>query len=127
MMERSRIVAWLLVLMVAIPVPAGAQQPPPPPPAGAPPGGGGAAVFTSEQLEQLVAPIALYPDPLLAQILMASTYPLEVAQAARFSKANSKLQGTQLDEKLKDQTWDDSVKSLCSFPQVLELMDQKLD
>jgi len=127
MMERSRIVAWLLVLMVAAPVPAGAQQPPPAPPAGAPPGGGGAAVFTSEQLEQLAAPIALYPDPLLAQILMASTYPLEVAQAARFSKNNPKLQGTQLDEKLKDQTWDDSVKSLCSFPQVLELMDQKLD
>jgi hypothetical protein len=133
MMERSKLVAWLLVLLVAAPAPVVAprplfaQQPAAAPLPGAPPQGAGGAVFTAEQLEQLTAPIALYPDPLLAQILMASTYPLEVAQAARFMKGNPKIQGAQLDEKLKDQTWDDSVKSLCSFPQVLELMDQKLD
>ena len=58
---------------------------------------------------------------------MASTYPLEVVQAARFVKDNPNLKGDQLDETLKDQTWDDSVKSLVSFPQVLTLMDGKLD
>jgi hypothetical protein len=58
---------------------------------------------------------------------MASTYPLEVVQAARFVKDNPNLKGDQLDEKLKDQTWDDSVKSLVAFPQVLALMDQKVD
>ena len=75
----------------------------------------------------MAAPIALYPDPLLAQVLMASTYPLEIVQAARFVKDNPNLKGDQLDEKLKDQTWDDSVKSLVVFPQVLALMDEKLD
>jgi hypothetical protein len=84
-------------------------------------------VFTPEQLEQVAAPIALYPDSLLAQILMASTYPLEVVQAARFVKDNPNLKGDQLNEKLKEQTWDDSVKSLVAFPQVLTLMDQKLE
>ena len=75
----------------------------------------------------MAAPVALYPDSLLAQVLMASTYPLEIVQAARFVKDNPNLKGDQLDEKLKDQTWDDSVKSLVVFPQVLALMDQKLD
>ena len=56
-------------------------------------GGGGSKAFKPEELEQIVAPIALYPDPLLAQILMASTYPLEIVQAARFVKANPKLKG----------------------------------
>jgi hypothetical protein len=74
-----------------------------------------------------VAPIALYPDPLLAQIFMASTYPLEIVQADRFVKANANLQGQQLNEALKQQTWDDSVKSLVSFPPVLSMMSEKLD
>src|SRR5499433_1211847 len=85
------------------------------------------APFSNEQLEQLVAPIALYPDPLIAQILMASTYPLEVVQAARFASANPNLKGDQLDEELKKYTWDDSVKSLVTFPQVLTMMNEKLD
>src|SRR4029453_456666 len=83
--------------------------------------------FTAEQLEQVAAPVALYPDPILAQVLMASTYPLEIVQAARFVKDNPNLKGDQPNEKLKEQTWDDSVKSLVSFPQVLSLMDGKLD
>ncbi|HEY7675998.1 MAG TPA: DUF3300 domain-containing protein, partial [Candidatus Methylomirabilis sp.] len=102
-----------------------AQGPPPGPP---PPGGGQPApTFRPEELEQLVAPIALYPDPLLAQIFMASTYPLEVVQADRFVKANAQLKGPQLDDALKQQTWDDSVKSLVSFPPVLSMMSEKLD
>ena len=75
----------------------------------------------------MAAPIALYPDPLLAQVLMASTYPLEIVQATRFLKDNPNVKGDQLNEKLKEQTWDDSVKSLVEFPEVLTLMDGKLD
>jgi len=89
--------------------------------------GGAANPFKPEELDQLVAPIALYPDPLIAQILMASTYPLEIVQAARFAAANANLKGDQLNEALKKQTWDDSVKSLVSFPQVLTMMNEKLD
>ncbi|HSE06096.1 MAG TPA: DUF3300 domain-containing protein [Methylomirabilota bacterium] len=120
-MERSRLLAWLLVLMLAAPLPATAQ------PAGTTAQPGTTSAFTPEQLEQVAAPIALYPDPLVAQVLMASTYPLEVVQAARFVKDNASLKGDQLNEKLKEQTWDDSVKSLVVFPEILALMDQKLD
>jgi Protein of unknown function (DUF3300) len=83
--------------------------------------------FKPEELEQIVAPIVQYPDPLLAQIFMASTYPLEVIQAARFAKANPSLKGDALDEELKNHKWDDSVKALVSFPQVLERMDSQLE
>src|SRR5262245_27528730 len=85
------------------------------------------APFNNEQLEQIVAPIALYPDPLIAQILMASTYPLEVVQAARFASANAHLKGAQLDEELKKYTWDDSDKSLVAFPQVFTMMNETID
>ncbi len=131
MTRRTRLLAWLLALALASPLPATAQSATTPPataaPATAQPSGTAGPAFTPEQLEQVAAPIALYPDPLLAQVLMASTYPLEVVQAARFVKDNPKLQGDQLNEKLKEQTWDDSVKSLVSFPQALQLMDQKLE
>jgi hypothetical protein len=80
-----------------------------------------------KELEQLVAPIALYPDSLVAQILMASTYPLEVVEAARWSKANSSLKGKALEDALQQQDWDASVKSLTAFPQVLAQMNEKLD
>ena len=89
--------------------------------------GADARPFKPEELEQIVAPIALYPDPLVAQIFMASTYPLEVIQAARFAKTNPNLKGDALNEELKKQTWDDSVKALVGFPQVLEMMDSQLE
>ncbi len=79
------------------------------------------------QLEQLLAPIALYPDSLIAQILMASTYPLEVVEAARWAKDNPKLKGKALEDAMKSQDWDPSVKSLTAFPQTLEMMSDKLD
>ena len=79
------------------------------------------------QLDQLVAPIALYPDPLLAQVLMASTYPLEVVQADRFAKENKKLKDEKLKEALDKQDWDASVKELVSTPTVLATMSDKLD
>jgi hypothetical protein len=80
------------------------------------------------RLEQLVAPIALYPDPLLAQILMASTYPLEVVEAARWVKvpANQALTGDALTNALQGQNWDPSVKALVPFPRVLENMSDQL-
>jgi hypothetical protein len=79
------------------------------------------------QLDQLVAPIALYPDSLLAQVLMASTYPLEVVQADRFAKGNKALKGDQLSDALAKQDWDASVKELVSTPTVLAMMNDKLD
>ena len=75
----------------------------------------------------MVAPMALYPDPVVSQMLMASTYPLEIVEAARFVKANPGLKDTALEAKLKEQDWDASVKSLCGFPDVLKQMDENLD
>ncbi len=83
--------------------------------------------FKKEEIEQLVAPIALYPDALVAQILMASTYPLEVVSAARWAKDNPKITGKALEDAMQNQTWDASVKSLTAVPQVLAMMNEKLD
>jgi len=83
--------------------------------------------LTQQEIEQLVAPIALYPDALLAQVLTASTYPLEVAMAARWSEKNSGLKGPVLEDAMQNQPWDPSVKGLASVPQVLAMMDDKLD
>ena len=84
-------------------------------------------ILGAGQLDQLVAPIALYADPLLAQILMASTYPLEVAQADRFAKANKNLKEDKLKVALAKRDWDASVKELVSTPNVLSMMSDKLD
>jgi uncharacterized membrane protein YgcG len=83
--------------------------------------------YKQEELDQILAPIALYPDSLLAQILMASTYPLEVVQADRWAKQNTSLKGDALTAALEKQPWDPSVKSLVNFPQVLSMMSEKLD
>ena len=83
--------------------------------------------FTQQELDQMLAPIALYPDSLLSQILMASTYPLEVVEAARWSKANPNLKGDQAVQAVAQNTWDPSVKSLVAFPQILLMMDEKLN
>jgi len=83
--------------------------------------------FKPEEIEALVAPIALYPDDLLSQVLMASTYPLEVVQAARWVKANPNVKGDAAVKAVENQSWDVSVKSLVAFPQVLEPMNEKLD
>src|SRR6267143_5124363 len=83
--------------------------------------------FTQQELDQMLAPIALYPDSLLSQILMASTYPLEVVEAARWSRANPNLKGDQAVQAVTQNSWDPSVKSLVAFPQILLMMDEKLD
>lgn len=80
-----------------------------------------------EELDQLVAPIALYPDTLLAEVLMASTYPLEVVQADRWAKANENLKDDQLKAAVDKQPWDDSVKSLVATPDVLSMMSTQLE
>jgi hypothetical protein len=83
--------------------------------------------FKPEELEQIVAPIALYPDSLLAQVFMASTYPLEIVQAARWSKEHPDVKGDAVAKAVEKETWDASVKSLIAFPDVLTMMNEKLD
>ncbi len=83
--------------------------------------------YSREQLTQMLAPVALYPDALLAQVLMAATYPLEVVEADRWVGRNPLLTGANLDEALRDKDWDASVKELCHVPTVLSLMSERLD
>ncbi|MEG1211461.1 MAG: DUF3300 domain-containing protein [Leclercia sp.] len=81
-------------------------------------------VYTAAQIDQWVAPVALYPDALLSQILMASTYPTNVVQAAQWSKDNPKMQGDAAVQAVAGQPWDPSVKSLVAFPQLMSLMGE---
>ena len=83
--------------------------------------------LSQQELDRILAPVALYPDALLSQVLMASTYPLEVVQAARWVKANPGLSGGALGRALEDEPWDPSVKALAPFPQVLEMMSERLE
>jgi len=100
-----------------------AEAPPAPPPPVS------ALTLRAEQLDQLLAPIALYPDALFAQILMATTYPLEIVKADRWLQdpSHANLRGDQLAEAIEAETWDPSVKSLVPFPQILRIMSQELD
>lgn len=90
---------------------------------------GATDTFSTEQLDALLAPIALYPDDLLTQVLMASTFPLEVVEAGRWldQPGNKDLKGDALEKALKSQKWDPSVKSLVPFPEVLALLNSNLD
>ena len=120
---------WILTATLActtaLPYPARAQAPSAPAaPAMAP--APAQDLLKAEQLDQLLAPIALYPDNLLAQTLMASTYPLEVVEASRWVDENKKLKGDQLRKAVDGQTWDESVKSLVATPSVLDMMSTKL-
>jgi Protein of unknown function (DUF3300) len=112
-----------VALLFAVPQAASAQTPPPSQPAAAP----AQQLLTAGQLDALVAPIALYPDALLSEILMASTYPLEVVEADRWANANKTLQGDALKAAIDQQNWDDSIKSLAATPDVLDMMSNKLD
>ena len=89
--------------------------------------GARAKAFSQEQLDQLLAPVALYPDSLLTQILMASTYPLEVVKASNWMKQNKGLKGNALTAALEKQDWDPSVKSLVNFPKILAMMTDQID
>lgn len=107
----KRLFAVLMALLVALPA-AQAQERP---------------AYTQAELDQMLAPIALYPDALLSQVLMAATYPLEVVEAARWSRAHPGLQGDEAVRAVQDKEWDPSVKSLVAFPQLLARMDEKLE
>ncbi|MGB9151737.1 MAG: DUF3300 domain-containing protein [Alphaproteobacteria bacterium] len=122
-MIRLMKVLWVLALFLALPLAARAQDAYSSPDAMAP-----AAAYAPQQIDQLIAPIALYPDPLISQVLMASTYPLEIVEASRWlqNPANAQLQGDALVAALAQQTWDPSVKSLVAVPQVLALMNNNL-
>src|SRR5208283_1897485 len=85
-----------------------------------------AARQTPEQLQQLVAPIALYPDALVAQILAAATYPDQVVEADRWLQQHTDLKGEKLGKEVDKQPWDPSVKALTEFPSVLANMDKNL-
>ena len=85
------------------------------------------ALLKPAELDQLVAPIALYPDALLSEVLIASTYPLEVVQADRWAKSNNSLKGEALTAALAKQGWDDSVKALAQVPNVLTIMADQLE
>src|SRR5215467_7300178 len=114
----SRVILFLLLW--SLPLGALAQSPQP---AAAPT----QPLLKQGELDQLVAPIALYPDPLLSEVLIAATYPLEVVQADRWAKANTKLKGDALSAALAKQSWDDGVKSLVQVPTVLTMMADQLD
>ena len=81
---------------------------------------------TPQELQQLVAPIALYPDSLVAQILAASTYPAQIVEADRWLQAHPELKGDELAKAVDQQPWDPSVKALAEFPSVLANMDKNL-
>jgi hypothetical protein len=110
---RHYILIGFLALMIAMPAQVFAQD--------------SAPVFRQEELDQMLAPIALYPDPLLAQILMAATYPLEVVLADRWVKENSNLQEDALNDALDLENWDPSVKALVPFPNILSMMSEEID
>jgi hypothetical protein len=82
--------------------------------------------ISDAQLQQVVAPIALYPDTLVSQILMAATYPVEIVEADRWAQANKDLKGDALALSLENQSWDPSVKSLVNFPSVLSMLSANL-
>jgi len=111
----SRVLICIIALMLIAPMEVISQE------------GGTAKAFKQEELDQMLAPIALYPDSLLTQVLMASTYPLEVVQADRWARQNKAMKGDALAKALEAQPWDPSVKSLVNFPDVLTMMSEKLD
>ncbi|MFH1605181.1 MAG: DUF3300 domain-containing protein, partial [Pseudomonadota bacterium] len=106
----SRIFALATALALAF-APAGAQAQP-------------AAAFSQQELDQMLAPIALYPDALLAQILIAATYPQQVLEAARWADARPDLSGDDAVRAAETENWDPSVKSLLAFPQLLVRMGE---
>src|SRR5205814_615650 len=119
--------AVCLLLFAQNPSPISAQVPQPVPPQPVPlpsnpqpvDTGQPVALLPPQELDNLVAPIALYPDPLLSQVLVASTYPLEVVQASQWLQRNPGLSGPALTQAAAQQNWDPSVQALVMFPNVL--------
>ena len=116
-----RAMILLAVFLLTVPVPAFSQD------SGGAPAKSSGPTYRPEQIEQMLAPIALYPDSLLAQVFVASTYPLEVVEADRFVKQHKDLKGDALLKAAKDKDWDPSTKAMLSFPTVLAMMSEKLE
>jgi len=114
--------AVVAICALSLTLPAGVAQGPADPSSGTPETLQAAPLLSPDQLDGLVAPIALYPDPLLSQVLAASTYPLEIVEAQQWLGQNSNLQGAQLVDAAKQQNWDPSVQALVAFPEALKLL-----
>ncbi len=129
-LTRQGLALLLSAVMIMIPMgqDAFAQEtaPPPPPPASPEAGAPQAQPLSPDQLDQLVAPIALYPDALVAQILAASTYPTQVVEANRWRQAQGNASPEQIGPAVDAKNWDPSVKALIAFPTVLAQMDRNL-
>ena len=135
----SRLSCWLSCCLVAVLWTSGhsfsvawaqdeaPEEAAPPDAAAAPEAPEAPAPLSDDQLDQLVAPIALYPDALVAQVLAGSTYPTEVVEAARWQSANPGLSGADLASAVDSQNWDPSVKALTQFPSVLANMNNSLE
>jgi len=112
----QNLLIWLLIMLLAVPPPVFSQD-----------SATTVQKFSQEELDQMLAPIALYPDSLLGQVLIASTYPLEVVLADRWVKQNKNLKGDALNNAVDRQYWDASVKALVPFPEVLSMMSEKTE
>src|ERR1700740_1084995 len=121
MIQRTISRSLIALLLLLVPAIAMAQPPRAPAPTASD------QLLKPEQLEALVSPIALYPDSLLSNVLMASTYPLEIVQAERWLTRNKNLSGDAQKAALDKQPWDDSVKALIATPPVLAMMSTELD
>jgi hypothetical protein len=120
--------AAILAALLLLPM-ADAQYPPPnapPPAAGALPGVAPGAQMSPQQMDDLVAPIALYPDPLVAQVLAASTYPMEIAEAEQWVQDHRSWKPSKLVSKARKENWDPSVQALTAFPDVLGRLSQNI-
>src|ERR1700675_146630 len=106
----TKTLKFLAALLIAAPVFAQAQR-----------------TYSQPELDQMLAPVALYPDALLSQVLMAATYPREVLEAADWSRTNPGLAGDDAVRAAQNEDWDPSVKSLVAFPQLLARMEEKFD
>jgi hypothetical protein len=109
-----RFLIFMLAVLALVVAPAGAQV-------------SGESGYSQDELDQLLAPVALYPDQLLMQILIGATYPLEAVEAARFVQQNPDLHGDVLDQALLEKNWDPSIQSLAAYPQVLAMMNDNLE
>ncbi|MFA6957267.1 MAG: DUF3300 domain-containing protein [Thermoanaerobaculia bacterium] len=121
--QSNRLPALLAVALFAIVGTSAFAVDPAPAAAAAP----AAKPFKTEELASLLAPIALYPDEIVAQVLMAATYPLEIVEANRWVEKNKTLKGEALAKEAQKQGWDQSVQAMTAIPDVLKMMDEKLD
>jgi hypothetical protein len=120
LVNSMKLSTWVLVLMPVWALAAPQQAPPAGPPAQQ------YRQFSPQQLETLVAPVALYPDDLLGQVLVASTYPLEIVEAGQWLQQNQNLQGPALVNAARQQNWDPSVQALVVFPEVLAKLNSDI-